>query len=90
MSTVKLTANEDAEATALAAHFKLTTNSSLSVEELKGLGLARLKELKAMVKPAAAQAVPYDLNTLTGPTGTKPVQANDALIPYDLNTMEAK
>jgi hypothetical protein len=67
-------AAEQAEVTALAT--ELAVNSSLSVDDYKALGLARLKELQAASKPAApvvagnsgggnADAFGYDLNTLT-------------------------
>lgn len=67
-------AAEEAEVTALAT--ELAVNSSLTVDDLKKLGLARLKELKGTAKAAPVIVG----NATTPPAG--------ALTPYDLNTLK--
>lgn len=53
---------EEAETTALAMHLKHAINSSLSVDELKALGLPKLKELRASQSPPLDSFAGYSIN----------------------------
>lgn len=62
MFVTNITPADEAETTALAIHLKHAINSSLSVDELKAIGLPKLKELKAKQTPTGGDFAGYSIN----------------------------